>query len=51
MVHWYCVPGALVPLHWTRRSPVPGLDSKFSSVGGDRAGDEGKMENEIKELS
>lgn len=32
------VPGMLAPFHWTVSSPVPGLDSKLRSVGGDRAG-------------
>lgn len=33
-----CVPGVLVPFHWTISSPVPGLDSRLRSVGGERAG-------------
>lgn len=35
-----CVPGVLAPFHWTVSSPVPGLDSRLRSVGGDRAGGE-----------
>lgn len=40
IIHSKCVfiPGVLAPFHWTVRSPVPGLDSRLRSVGGDRAG-------------
>lgn len=43
---FFSVPGELGPFHWTVMSLLPGLDSKFRSVGGDKA--EFKMKNRFK---
>lgn len=43
------VPGVLAPFHWTVSSPVPGLDSRLRSVGGDTAGDEEEKEESEEE--
>lgn len=44
-----CLPGVLAPFHWTVSSPVPGLDSRLRSVGGDRARDEEEKEESEEE--
>lgn len=44
-----CVPGELAPFHWTTSSPVPGLDSRLRSVGGDRAEDEQEQDKSEEE--
>lgn len=43
------VPGELAPFHWTTSSPVPGLDSRLRSVGGDRAEDEQEQDKSEEE--